>query len=59
MDGRVFIKARANIPAGSEILVNYGKQYWDTARNNAALEKERIAQEAKTRKESETDDEPA
>lgn len=55
IEGRVFIKARANITAGSEIFVSYGKQYWDTARNNAALEKERKAQEAKARKEEEQD----
>jgi hypothetical protein len=27
---RVFIVARKNIPEGSEILVGYGKEYWDT-----------------------------
>src|SRR5882672_756888 len=26
---RVFIEAKKNIPAGSEILVGYGKRYWD------------------------------
>ncbi len=26
---KVYIKAIKNIPAGSEILVNYGKEYWD------------------------------
>lgn len=53
IDGRVFIKARTNILPGSEILVNYGKQYWDTARNNAALEKQRIENKAKAGKEEE------
>jgi uncharacterized protein len=56
MEGRVFIKARANIQPGSEILVSYGKQYWDTARNNIALEKERLAEEAKARKAEEPED---
>jgi len=60
IDGRVFIKARANIPAGSEILVSYGKQYWDTARNNAAIEKKQQKEEAKARREEELSrDEPA
>ncbi len=27
---RVFIVARKNIPEGGEILVGYGKEYWDT-----------------------------
>ena len=35
IDGtRVFIKATRRIPAGSEIFVNYGKEYWETAREN-------------------------
>lgn len=29
---KVFIKAIKNIAAHSEILVNYGKEYWDTQR---------------------------
>ena len=45
IEGRVFIKARTDIHEGQEILVSYGKQYWDTARNNAALEKERQEKE--------------
>jgi hypothetical protein len=31
---RVFIEALRDIPAGSEILVNYGKEYWDVIRKN-------------------------
>jgi uncharacterized protein len=31
---RVFIKATADIPAGAEILVDYGKEYWDTIKYN-------------------------
>ncbi|MCW3119647.1 MAG: hypothetical protein JWM28_3729 [Chitinophagaceae bacterium] len=27
---RIYIAAYKNIPAGSEILVGYGKEYWDT-----------------------------
>jgi uncharacterized protein len=32
--GKVFIRAIKNIPAGAEILVNYGKEYWTTIRFN-------------------------
>ena len=31
---KVFIVAAKNIPAGSEILVGYGKEYWDIIREN-------------------------
>src|SRR4030095_17028509 len=31
---RIFITARKNIPAGSEILVDYGKEYWQAIRYN-------------------------
>jgi len=31
---RVFIKATKNIPAGSEIFVDYGKDYWKVIRQN-------------------------
>src|SRR5262245_16470726 len=32
--GKIFIEATKDIPAGSEILVSYGKEYWDTIRYN-------------------------
>jgi SET domain-containing protein len=31
---RVYIVAAKNIPAGSEILVGYGKEYWDIIKEN-------------------------
>lgn len=31
---RIFIYATKNIPAGSEIFVGYGKEYWDTIRSH-------------------------
>ncbi len=31
---RVFIKALTNIPAGAEILVGYGKEYWKVIKQN-------------------------
>jgi SET domain-containing protein len=36
--GKVFIQATRNIPAGSEILVDYGKEYWTTVRYNKRLD---------------------
>jgi SET domain-containing protein len=36
---RVFIDAKKNIPADSEILVNYGKEYWQVIRYTIRLEK--------------------
>ena len=38
--GKIFIKATKNIPAGSEILVDYGKEYWETVRKNKRLEQQ-------------------
>lgn len=34
VNGRIFIKSTKLIRAGSEILVNYGKGYWETVRRN-------------------------
>jgi hypothetical protein len=36
---RVYIDAIRDIPAGSEILVAYGKEYWDIIRYNQQLSK--------------------
>lgn len=41
-DGKVYIDAIKNIPAGGEILVAYGKDYWDVIKENMKLkEKEK------------------
>ena len=32
---RIFITAKKDIEAGSEILVGYGKEYWDAMRYNS------------------------
>lgn len=32
---KIFIEAKKDIPAGSEILVDYGKEYWDVVKRNA------------------------
>ncbi len=38
MEGlRVFIQAKKNIPASSEILVGYGNEYWSVIRYNKKL----------------------
>lgn len=37
---RVFIIATKAIKAGEEILVSYGKGYWDTVRHNNKIDKE-------------------
>jgi hypothetical protein len=31
---KVYIEAKKDIPAGSEILVGYGREYWKTIRQN-------------------------
>lgn len=43
---RVYIEATKDIPANAEILVRYGKEYWDVIRHNAKL----TAKELKKRK---------
>lgn len=35
----VYIKAIKDIPAGGEILVGYGKEYWDTVKYNIKIDK--------------------
>lgn len=37
-DGKVYVDAIKNIPAGGEILVAYGKDYWDVIKENMKLE---------------------
>ena len=38
---KVYIQAVKDIPAGSEIFVEYGKEYWDAIRYNIKLDQER------------------
>ncbi|WP_346237673.1 SET domain-containing protein [Niabella insulamsoli] len=35
---RVFIRAKTDIPAGSEIFVSYGRDYWRQVRDNIMLD---------------------
>lgn len=36
---RVFVHATRDIPAGGEIFVDYGKEYWQVIRHNSRLDK--------------------
>jgi uncharacterized protein len=40
---RVFIEAVKDIPAGGEILVQYGKEYWDVIRHNLKIDEQEKA----------------
>ena len=37
-DMRVYIEAVKDIPSGAEILVDYGKEYWDVIRHNLRID---------------------
>ncbi len=41
-NGKVYIEAIKNIPAGSEIFVSYGKEYWDVVRFNNKLDAKKL-----------------
>lgn len=43
---RCYIKAIRNIPAGSEILVDYGREYWQAIRDNIRQEERERAKKA-------------
>ena len=47
---RVYVEALRDIPAGSELLVAYGKEYWDVIRANLKIEKQEKAALAKSKK---------
>ncbi len=44
---RVFIVAKKDIPAGAEIFVDYGKEYWQVVRYNLRLKKAEEKKKAK------------
>ena len=44
---RVYIEAVKDVPAGSEILVQYGKEYWDVIKHNMKLDEKEKAEAAK------------
>jgi SET domain-containing protein len=45
-----YIEAKKDIPAGAEILVDYGKDYWRVIRENIKLWKQEAKDEAKEKK---------
>jgi len=51
--GKVYIKSVKDIPAGAEILVDYGKDYWDAVRHNIQLDKLQAREAAKKAKAAE------
>lgn len=44
---RVYIESTKDIPANNEILVEYGKEYWDVIRYNARLAAKELKQHTK------------
>ena len=38
---KVYIESKKDIPAGEEILVEYGKEYWDVIRHNQMVDERR------------------
>ena len=44
---KVYIESTKDIPAGAEILVSYGKEYWDVIRYNLKLAKKEQKQKEK------------
>lgn len=44
---RAFIESKRDIPAGSEIFVSYGKEYWDVIRENIAIEKKKAKEKTR------------
>jgi SET domain-containing protein len=47
---KVYIKSTKDIPAGSEIFVEYGKEYWKVIRYNLRLDEKERKKKEKTRK---------
>ena len=45
---KVFIDAVKDIPAGSEIFVGYGKEYWDAIRHNKKLAARKLKKDRET-----------
>lgn len=44
---RVYIEAVKDIPAGAEILVGYGKEYWDVIKHNKRIDEKEKARAEK------------
>lgn len=55
IDGKkAYIESKKDIPAGAEILVDYGKDYWKVIRDNMKLWKEEEREKSKAKKKSTT-----
>lgn len=50
---QVYIDAISDIPAGAEILVGYGKDYWDVIRENIKVDKAAAKEKLRLKKEKE------
>lgn len=48
-NGKVYIEATKDMAPGDEILVGYGKEYWDVIRENIRIDEREKAKAAKTR----------
>lgn len=46
----VYIQSTKDIPAGSEIFVGYGKEYWDVMKSNAKLEEKQPKEQKLSKK---------
>ena len=44
---RAYIESTKDIPAGSEIFVDYGKEYWDVIRENLKKDKKEASKKQK------------
>lgn len=49
-DKRVYIRAKKNIPAGSEVLVSYGKEYWKQSKENMKIDAQQKKQAGNKKK---------
>jgi uncharacterized protein len=49
-DNKVYIESIRDIAPGEEILVSYGKEYWDVIRHNLQIEKENGKQKKRSKK---------
>ena len=51
---RVYIEAIRDIPAGGEILVQYGKEYWDVIKHNLRIDEREKAKTEKQKLQAKT-----
>lgn len=48
-DNRIYIQALRDIAGGDEILVSYGKEYWDVIKKNHQIEADRLRKKLKSK----------